>query len=329
MNLKNLETVIGQARAIGVSEKSIARMEEQMRNDVPRIQLTDGIQGEKGNTEATTFLQQSSRTDSYYLHKFEIAHHRGKVPEPGHKFFITSSERDGKIPFETREHTLEAIALFNAQKGDSQLSWGKQFKDSAVLAVMENGKVTELNREFERTFNSIPQTQTVWLENGKSGFTIPQMANMIENRYVHRDDLLNSLKGEVYSAWTKLDFDSPKDRGNYNLLQYSDPAYGFDMKAELAKYQIKELENEKDAKLLYAALKDGFRTPVTAFNQDGAPNKVFIELEVRYGNINIFDQEGNRLMRENYLAEGVKNDLLQDKGKARGKDQEVSQEISR
>lgn len=324
MRLENVEKVTSQARELGLSEKTIARIEEQMRNDVPRIQETENIRGHRGNTEATVFLQQSNRSDSYYLHKIQYAHHRGKTPAEGHKFFVTLPERDGRKEFRSVENTLEAINLFKSQKGNSELSWGKTFKSSGLLARMEEGKVTEVNKDFQRTFNLTPQTQTVWVEEGK-GFSVPQTVNLMERRYVHRDDLLNSLKGEVYAAWTCLNMDAAKDRhGNYELLQYSDPAYGFDLKAQLERFNLPGMEKPEKLEQAMAAIRNGDRLLVTA-EQNGQPVKVYMEAEVRYGTMNFFDLDGNRIKRETLLKE----DLQQDKGKARGQEVTESQELSR
>lgn len=72
LNLNNLENVINQARGLGVSEKSLTLMEEQMRAGLDKIQLTDVHPAKTGQVEATIFLQKSNRSEHFYLNKFQV-----------------------------------------------------------------------------------------------------------------------------------------------------------------------------------------------------------------------------------------------------------------
>lgn len=327
LNLNNLENVINQARGLGVSEKSLTLMEEQMRAGLDKIQLTDVHPAKTGQVEATIFLQKSNRSEHFYLNKFQVSHNRGKVLEEGHKYFVTLPEKDGKAHFKTLDNTLQAVELFKSQKGKSQLSSGKKFESSGLLASMENGKVNYIANDFQRTFNNKPPTQTIWVDKGK-GFSIPQAVKMIQGKYVFRDDLLNSLKGEIYSAWTKLDFDSPKVRDNYPILAYNVPQYGFDIQKELEKYQIKELENPQKYDAVLNKLHNGDSPVVTVLDTNGQELKVSIEAEVRFQKVNFFYLDGGILKREQFLKDqSLSKDLLV--GKEKGKEVEPSQELSR
>jgi hypothetical protein len=327
LNLNNLENLTNQARMLGVSEKSIVLMEEQMRAGLTKIELTDVYPAKNGQVEATVFLQQSNRSEHFYLNKFQVSHHRGKGLEDGHKYFVTLPEKDGKPQFKTLDNTLQAIELFKAQKGNSVLSSGKKFDSSSKLAGMENGKVNYVAADFQKTFNSKPPTQTIWVDKGK-GFTIPQAVNMIQGKYVFRDDLLNSLKGEVYAAWTKLDFDSPKIRDNYPIISYNVPQYGFEVEKELAKYQIRDLEHPQKYDALLTSLRNGDSPVVTVAGSNGQEAKLLIETEVRFQKINFFDLDGGIQKREQFLKEqGLGQELLTGKGRERSN--EIAQELSR
>jgi hypothetical protein len=327
LNLNNLENVINQGRGLGVSEKSLTLMEEQMRAGVDRIQLTDVYPAKTGQVEATIFLQKSSRSEHFYLNKFQVSHNRGKVLEEGHKYFVTLPERDGKAQFKTLDNTLQAVELFKSQKGTSQLSSGKKFESSGLLASMENGKVNYIANDFQRTFNNKPTNQTFWIDKGK-GYTIPQAVNMIQGKYVFRDDLLNSLKGEIYSAWTKLDFDSPKIRDNYSILPYNVPQYGFELPKELEKFQIKDLENPQKYDTMLTILRNGGSPIVTVADTNGKEVKMRIEAEVHFKKINFFDLEGGIQKREQFLKDQSLGKNLPI-GKENGKEVEPEQELSR
>lgn len=329
LNLNNLENVTNQARTLGVSEKSITLIEEQMRAGMDKIQATDVHPARVGQVESTVFVQKSNRSEHFYLNKFQVSHNRGKVLEEGHKYFVTLPEKDGKAQFKTLDNTLQAIELFKSQKGSSVLSSGKKFDSSGLLASMENGKINYISNDFQRTFNNKPPTQTIWVDKGK-GFTIPQAVNLIQGKYVFRDDLLNSLKGETYAAWTKLDFDSPKVRDNYPILAYNVPQYGFEVKTELEKYQIPDLDNPQKYEALLNKLYEGGSPVVNVADTNGQLAKVMIEAEVRYQKINFFDLDGGIQKREQFLKDqSVSKDLPLTKDKEQGKAADTAQELSR
>lgn len=324
-NLESIDNVLSKARELGMGEKSVVLLEEQMRNGIDRIAVTELYPGKRGQVEATTFINQSNRSDNYYISKFQVAYNQGKVLDKGLKFFVTLPDRDGEKRFQGIEGTLAAIDLFKQQKGDSVLSYGKTFADSQVVATMNEGKIDSISQEFQRTFRLVPRTQTIWLDRGK-GNSIPQGVNMIQGKYVHRDDLLNSLKGEVYSAWLKYDFDSPKIRDNYKVLPFSGEDR-FDPRAELEKYNIKELADPKQFDVLDARLRNGDSPVVTAIGVDGMEQKVTIEAEARFKKLNFFDMEGGVLKREQFLKEPVKSvEMNNAPGQSKAKETAVSQQ---
>ncbi|NQX38457.1 hypothetical protein SAMN05421820_101478 [Pedobacter steynii] len=329
-NLESIDNVLSKARELGMGEKSIVLLEEQMRNGVDRIAVTDLYAAKRGQVEATTFINQSNRSENYYISKFQVAYNQGKVLDEGLKFFVTLPERDGEKRFQGIEGTLAAIDLFKQQKGESALSYGKTFGDSQVVATMTDGKIDSINAEFQRTFRLVPRTQTVWLDRGK-GTSIPQGANLIQGKYVHRDDMLNSLKGEIYSAWIKYDFDSPKFRDNYQVLQFSGEER-FDPRAELEKYNIKELADPKQFAALETRLSNGDSPVITAIGKDGKGLELTIEVEARYKKLNFFDKDGGVQKREQFLKEPGKNMEI-NSGKKNDKkvekDAAASQEMSR
>lgn len=324
-NLENTESVMTKARELGLSEKSIVLMEEQMKSGIDRIAVTDLYSAKRGQVEATTYINQSNRSENYYISKFQIAYNQGKVLDDGLKFFVTLPEKDGEKRFQAALGTLRAIELFKEQKGNSTLSFGKTFADSQVAATMTGGKIDSISPEFQRTFRLDPRTQTVWIDRGR-GNSIPQGVNLIQGKYVHRDDMLNSLKGEVYSAWIKYDFDSPKLRENYQILQYSGEER-FDPRAELEKYNIKELSSPAMLVEIDSRLRAGESPLVTAVHADGKSEKVSIEAEARYKNLNFFDIDGRMLKREPFLKELGKSVDLRG-GKQQVKDKEKENSVS-
>ena len=315
MNLNNLENLKTEMKELGFKKELVEKMEEHMKNNVPEFILKDQVSGQKGQIQMDIFFKQSSQSENYYLNKFEVTDIQGKGLEAGQQYLIISpSEIPGKNSVYKRENVAEAIEVFKKHQGTAELAMGKGPADKTTLASMENSKINFVEKDFARIFRNPPLAQTFWLEKGK-GFTASQAINMIEGRAVYRDDL-RSLSGQTYKAWVKLDLDGPRDkRMNYNLMQYHDPAYGFNLKEVLDKFNIKELANPKEREKLEATLKNGDRAAVTV-EKNGEELKLKIEAVPRYSQINMFTMSGKPEKREQFLKETkVEKEISKSKGK--------------
>lgn len=314
MNLNNLEDLKEEMKTLGFKDKLITQMEENMKKDVPDFKLHDTVNATKGRVDLTLHFKQSGQSEFYYLNRFEAAQNKGKALEEGQKYWVVSPPKDGKPQFKGVEHAAEAIELFKGQKGDSQLSIGKEFKDSAKVASMENGKVNYVAKDFQSTYYSQNLPQTFWVDHGK-GFTAEQAVNLVQGRAVYRDDLL-SRDGVPYKAWMQLDTDKARDRhNNLSYKQFNDPSYGFDLTKVLDSFKIKETEDPAKMEKLDASLRNGNR-PVVTLEKDGQPVKLHIEAAVRYGKLNFFDESGKPEKREQFLKEpAISHSMSNDKAK--------------
>ncbi|MES2458248.1 MAG: hypothetical protein V4594_22005 [Bacteroidota bacterium] len=317
MNLNNLDNLKEELKELGFPKKLAEEMEKNMQKNVPEFQLRHNMPADKGQVDLQLHFKQSGQSDYYYFNKYSVTLNNAKPLEAEQKYLVISPGDQNKPVFRKFDSPHEAISYFKEQKGDSELAVGKDVGHKTTLATMEKDKVNFVAKDFQKTFYSPAVTQNVYVEKGK-GFSAEQSANLIQGRSVYRDDLLN-LGGQQYKAWIKLDFDQAKDRfDNFKTKQFHDPSYGFDLKAVLDKYNIKELSDPKQREKLEESLKNGNRPLITTV-KDGQEVKLRIEAVPRYGQVNMFQENGKPEKREQFQV-AVKNDPLLEKGKNAQKD---------
>lgn len=309
MNLNNLENLKKEMENLGFNKELIEKMEENMKSNPPDFILTHKVAGHKGQVDMNIYFKQSSQSENYYLNKYDVSLNEGKPLDPGHTYLVISpSDSPGKNNVSKEESIAEAVEQFKKHKGNAELAVGKDAAHKTKLASMEDGKVNYVEKDFGRIFRNPPLPQTIWLERGK-GFTASQSINLIEGRAVYRDDMLTQ-GGLPYKAWMKLDLDGPRDRHmNYNMNQYHDPSYGFNLREVLDKFNIKELDAPKEREKLESQLRNGDRPTITV-EKNGEQVKLHIEAVPRYSQLNMFAANGRAEKREQFLKEPVQHKVI-------------------
>ncbi len=325
MNLNNLENLKGEMKNLGFEAKLIQQMEEKMTANLPDFRLHNRQAVDKGQVDYTLHFKQSGQSDYYYFNRFEASLSKGKPLAEDQKYMIITKTDQNKNVVKSMENVEEALKYFKEQKGTSELAVGRDAANKVGLANMENGKVTYVAKDFQRTFHSPPIAQNFYLERGK-GFTAGQAANLLQGRSVYRDDLLN-LAGEPYKAWIAVDTDKARDhRGNLQTRQFHDPAYGFNLKESLARYEIKELSDPKKLEKLENSVRNGDRPLITS-GKEGQPVKLYLEAAVRYNNLNFYDEKGRPQKREQFEKEHhneLSRGMSADQSKAKKAQSELS-----
>lgn len=315
MNLNNLENLKSEMKALGFSKELQEKMEENMKQNLPEFTLKDKVQGHKGQIDLNLYFKQSGQSENYYLNKYDISLNEGKPLESGQQYLVISpSDTPGKNNVFKRENVAEAIIVFKKHTGNAELAVGKDAAHKTRLASMEEGKINFVDKDFARTFRNPPLPQTIWVDRGK-GFTASQSVNLIEGRAVYREDMLTQ-GGLPYRAWMKLDLDGPRDRHmNFNMNQYHDPSYGFNLKEVLDRFEIKELDSPKEREKLEASLRNGDRPTITV-EKNGEAVKLQVEAVPRYSQLNMYADNGKPEKREQFLksTDQVKA-VAQSKGK--------------
>lgn len=322
MNLNNLDNLKDELKALGFPKKTVEEMEKNMQQNVAGFQLRHQQPAEKGQVDMVLHFKQSAQSDYYYFNKYAVTLNNAKPLAEDHKYLVISPGEQDKPLLRKFDSPHEAISYFKEQKGSSELAAGKidgqKITFKTQLATMEKDKVNFVAKDFNKTFYSPAVIQNVYVEKGQ-GFTAEQSANLIQGRSVYRDDLLN-LGGQPYKAWIKLDFDQAKDRfDNFKTKQFHDPSYGFDLKAVLDKYDIKELADPAKREKLEESLKNGNRPVITTI-KDGQEVKLRMEAVPRYGQVNLFQENGKPEKREQF-QKSIKNDPLLEQKNRQGQSQ--------
>ena len=323
MNLNNLEDLKDEMKKLGFDEALITKMEEHMKNDDPAFKLYDEVKANRGQVDITLHFKQSGQSDYYYLNKLEAVHNQGKPLQEGQKYMVITKTEEGKNIVKKLENVAEAIDFFKIQNGNSELAVGKDAGNKTMLANMEEGKVNYVSKDFKRDYYSPSIPQTFWLDHGK-GFSKEQAANLVQGRAVYRDDLL-SREGTPYKAWMQLDTEKERDRqNNLTFRQFTD-AYGFDVKALLDDFKIKEMADPKKATALETSLINGNR-PLVTVEKDGQETKMYLETAVRYGKLNFYREDGKPEKREQFQKEtGLEVANIFSKKMEQGREKEVTQ----
>ena len=78
--------------------------------------------------------------------------------------------------------------------------------------------------------------------------------NLIQGRAVYKE--MTGKEGNKYNAWLQLNFKETDQYGNFKMKQFHDN-YGFDLKATLEKYEVKELPSTENKMSLIESLQRG------------------------------------------------------------------------
>lgn len=324
MNRNNLDDLKDELKELRFPKKVIEEMEKNMEKNLPQFQLRHTQPGDKGQVDMVLHFKQSGQSDYFYFNKYNVTLNNAKPLAEGHQYLVISPGEKDKQVLRKFDSPHEAIAYFKEQKGSSELAVGKIDKKElafkTTLATMEKYKVNFVSKDFNKVFYTPAVTQTVYVEKGQ-GFTAEQSANLLQNRAVHRDNLLN-LGGQTYKAWIELDFKSPKDRfDNYKTKQYHDPSYGFDLQKTLDKYQIKELADPAKREKLEESMRNG-NSPLVTTVKNGEEVKMRVTAAPRYGELNFHAENGRPEKREQFMTPKAHEQLL---AKNKGKEKELAE----
>ncbi len=327
MNLNNLQNLQQEMAKLGFSEKLVKEMEVKMASDLPYFVLKDSVPGDREQVDMKLHFKQSTQSDYYYLNKYEVSLATGKGLEEGQKCWIISGreKKGGQNVVKEFPDLKEGIERFKGMQATAELAVGKSLEYKTSIALREDKEIKFVDKDFRQTFYAPDLKQTFWVDRGE-GFTAEQAKNLVQGRAVHRDNLLSS-EGVVYKAWVTLDKDKPRDRmGNLVTRQYNDPGYGFDLKASLNEYKIKELADRGKMEKIEESMRNGNRVLITA-EKDGKEVKMLIEPAVRYNRINFFDEKGRMEKREQFEKK-LEPMLSQTGGKEKGKAKDKGIEIA-
>ncbi|MBS1524722.1 MAG: hypothetical protein JST19_03675 [Bacteroidetes bacterium] len=196
---------------------------------------------------------------------------------------------------------LQHSAEFGKDKVNALLNFrlseqGMYFFNSYDMTVQKEG-VPDMKQTFsvygpqsvEKKGEAIDgEPKKEWVN---SNITFKEGYNLMQDRAVFKDFV--SKEGEKYSSWVILNAKDTDEHGNCKIKRLKD----FDLKAKLAEYPIKELDNADSKKQLIESLEKGNRPTVTMlFN--GKEEKRAIEANPVYRGIKMFDGNQRTIMQQ-------------------------------
>ncbi|TCD03175.1 hypothetical protein [Pedobacter psychroterrae] len=137
------------------------------------------------------------------------------------------------------------------------------------------------------------KTQEFRIRNGNN-MGMDEAFNLVAGRAVQKS-MVNG-DGDAYQAWLKVDFSQKDNYGNHKMDQFSE-RYGYNLEKALDKFPIAELGKPEERKELLESLKAGNSTAVS-FTKDGKEALLFVEANPRLRTINIKDEKGVSVRRD-------------------------------
>ncbi|MBI3137224.1 MAG: hypothetical protein HYZ15_01425 [Sphingobacteriales bacterium] len=225
------------------------------------------------------------------------------------------SELQANLSKEAAEFTLAHKTEVNKKELEATLYFRRS--DTTDMYFLNKYDVRARTERKDETLS-----QTFYMNKGQ-GVTLKEAYNLLNGRAVHKE--LLDKEDQKYKAWIQLDFSARDKHGNFERKQYHEN-YGYDIRAALAAYPIKELGTQEDKEKLLKSLEKGNLQQVT-LKGEMAEIKVYVEANPQYKVVSLYDAKMQR------LDQGQRRELLLkletgETGKQQEKDkkQELGQE---
>lgn len=217
-------------------------------------------------------------------------------------------------------------------KTEFQLHFATEFNKKPFKAILNFRKSESTDMYFFNNYRaSMEKTngdkieQPFYLSKGK-GITAKEAFNLLDGRAVHKD--MVTKEGQPYKAWLQLDFENKDKRNNFEVKQYHE-AYGFDLKAAVAKFAVAELITPESEKKLMDSLQKGNVQSIT-IEKDGNSRSMFLEADPHFKKVTLYDANMKMVAKESLdqhksaIHQGtksVKEDTATDKKQENKQDQ--------
>jgi hypothetical protein len=183
---------------------------------------------------------------------------------------------------------------------DFQLTFETEINKKAFAAVLNFRKSDNTDMYFVNSYHATLQRsngdifdQAFYLNKGK-GVTAKEAYNLLEGRAVYKE--LENKEGQKYHAWIQLDFSKRDKSNNHEVKQFHD-AYGYDLKASLQKFNMRDIKEPDLADILIQSLKKG-NLHAVAMEKEGGAVRMFVEANPQYKSVNLYDEGFHRIPKE-------------------------------
>jgi len=140
------------------------------------------------------------------------------------------------------------------------------------------------------------------------GYSAEETYNLLSGRAVY-----NSFRkeGETISRWSRLDFSTQNDKGNFPIKSYYDNKSNFNLVKELSKLPlISNTQEEKEA--LIRGLQKGNLEPVVV-KQQGNRERMFIEATPQHQKVTVYNASMEKVNLVNNKMQVVQDEKLDGK----------------
>lgn len=207
------------------------------------------------------------------------------------------------------EFVLKMDSEFNKSKLESTLHFSRSKETDMYF----------FNRHDAVLKNDVGTLEQTFYVNKGHGVTLKEAFNLLEGRAVYKE--ITPREGERYHAWVQLDFKQKEENGNYKTKQFHEN-YGYDLKATLEKFPIKELMDEQKSERLMMSLQKGNLQSVT-LNVEGKEQMYFMQANPQYKTLTIYDNGATRPLSNEQKVELMTPEARQ---KLNGKDVSTEKE---
>jgi len=241
------------------------------------------------------------------LSNYLITHKNSVMNEKNYEYLTEQLKRTGF------EDTLNEELRKNMEKQNPEftLNMQKDYGTDNIKAALHFKKSDESDMFFFNRYdmelkkeNGDTTRQTFYPD---KNITLKEGYNLLDGRAVHKT--LTSKEHEKYTAWLQLDFKNTTQSGNNQFKQYHQN-YGFDLEQTLAKYPIKELQNEKFKESLVRSLERGNLQSAT-FQINGKEEKIFLTPNVAFKALSAFDDKGQKISLSELMQKNKQEQTVQ------------------
>lgn len=207
---------------------------------------------------------------------------------------------ENQIKYTGFGEALNPVLKEQMEKGEKEfmISHQADFGKSVLKSELSFKKSDQSDLYFFNSYKAMlskegtsPSLEQIFYIGKDNNFTMKEAFNLLQGRSVNKD--LVNKEGQIYNAWTNLNFKDAEPSGNFKMTHYHQN-YGYNLETALEKHSIKELQSPESKESLMNSLKKGNIQSVT-FVVNGEERKQFVEANPQFKTIRVYDASMQRI----------------------------------
>jgi len=197
------------------------------------------------------------------------------------------------------EFDLKAKDTYGKDEIVYALKFGKKEDGDFYFLNAYNAKLTKENGE------TVTQNFPLYKQRG---YSAEEAYNLLSGRAVYKTF---TKEGTKIGRWSRLDFDSQNEKGNFMIRSYYDNNSNFNLIKELSSLPLITATQE-DKEALIKNLQKGNREPVLIKSQNGR-ERMYIEATPQHQRMTLYNSEMKKLSLSNNRMQVVQDEKLDGK----------------